>query len=418
MRSPDLLCEDTIVAEATVPGQGGLSLIRLSGPLAFETFQRLVGGKKSHLQHARAHLHRVPGLDDFIAVAYHSPRSFTGENVVEISCHGNPVIVKRFIEGLVSVGARLARPGEFSFRAVLHGKMSVSEAERMSRRIFARDLWELEFVETAQDGTRLFRELLVDLQEALADLESSIEFGEGPGPDLERIRKKSCRLKDLADSQKVLSRLPLVLLYGPVNAGKSTLFNAILGYDRAIVHEEPGTTRDYLETSVQANGVSFRLVDSAGVRTAEGPAESMGVEHTQDLLSKADVVVAFDGVPVESVGSVIRVHGKADLSIPDRDMTALAVSGKTRKGVDMLLDTISGVLVRLREDSRPECWISERLAAVADQIREGMDSLSESLLPEVQAIHLGEIVRTLEQALQVPPADLYGLIFSRFCIGK
>ncbi|PKN26643.1 MAG: hypothetical protein CVU65_05095 [Deltaproteobacteria bacterium HGW-Deltaproteobacteria-22] len=242
MPAPDVFLDDTIVAAATGPGAGAIALIRLSGPEAFPILGRLLTTQPRWL-HGRARHLLVEGLDDFLVTPWFAPRSYTGEDTAEISCHGNPLIVERFLSRLKDAGARPAGPGEFTYRAVRHGKMTVTEAERIAHRLRARLPWELELVETGPDAGLAFSQLLTQVHLAQADLESAIEFQEGDGPDWEPLAMEIRRIAAQARLQDHWARLPRVLLLGEVNTGKSTLFNRIAGYDRAIVSDQPGTTR-------------------------------------------------------------------------------------------------------------------------------------------------------------------------------
>lgn len=437
MPSPDVLLEDTIVAAATPTGQGAIALIRVSGPDARGVVSRLPGAPGTW-PHRRARLLRLPGHDELLATAFLAPRSYTGEDVVELSCHGNPLIVERLVAALVAAGAREAGPGEFTYRAVCNGRMTLPEAERLAHRLSARLPWELDLAETGEDARAQFADLLDQVREAQAELESAIEFGEGDGADWERLAGRIRRLATQARLQDRWSRLPRVLLIGPVNAGKSTLFNRLSGFDRALVSDRPGTTRDWLEIELRHGGVPFLLIDSAGLRPPGGPVpsslESEGMRLTRALAEDADVLIVFAGdpdtpdpIPVDAAWRVIRVLGKADLTPPApapspcvgrrADDPALRVSGRTGEGVQRLLDVLVDRL-RGRFTSAPRWWFPSRLAGLALELEADWIRLAAAPLAEVRALHLRELAARLEAQLEVPPADLYRLIFSRFCIGK
>jgi tRNA modification GTPase len=423
MSAPDVFLEDTIVAAATPPGTGAIALLRLSGPDALPILERLLE-TPAHLRHGRARRLRVDGLDDFLVTPYLAPRSYTGEDTVEISCHGNPLIVERFLLRLTAAGARAAGPGEFTYRAVRNGKMTVTEAERLAHRLHARLPWELELAETGKPAAEAFSELLAQVHRAMADLESAIEFQEGEGPDWEALADRIRRIAVAARLQDHWARLPRVLLLGAVNAGKSTLFNRIAGYDRAIVSDQPGTTRDWLETEIRHEGILFQLIDSAGLRpqagglqAADGP-EAEGMRHTLELARDADVIVAFSEAPeLVDDARTIAVQGKADEAGSCLD-GRLPVSGRTGAGVQELLRRIVECVRTRRTAERPEWWFSVRLSVLAQELETAFGKLQAEPLAEVRALHLQRLARRLEDQLEVPPADLYGLILSRFCIGK
>ncbi len=423
MPSPDVFLEDTIVAAATPPGPGAIALLRVSGPDAFAVLERLLGSPLRS-GHGRVRRVCVDGLDDFLITAFFAPRSYTGEDTVEISCHGNPLIVERFLSRLVSAGARPAAPGEFTYRAVRHGKMTVTEAERIAHRIHARLPWELELVETGRSAGEAFSELVTQVHLAEADLESAIEFQEGDGPDWEPLAQQIRKIAAQARLADRWARPPRVLLLGPVNAGKSTLFNRLAGFDRAIVSDQPGTTRDWLETELRHEGIPFLLIDSAGLRgstdglpaAADGP-ETEGMRHTIELARDADVIVAFSPDPATaSDPRTVAVLGKADTAAPVVGL--LPVSGRTGAGVQELLERIVERIRARRSGQRPLWWFPARLSALALDLEADFEAVRTDATAEVQALHLHQLARRLEEALEVPPADLYGLIFSRFCIGK
>jgi len=425
MPAPDVFLDDTIFAAATPPGNGALALVRVSGPRALALISSLPGAPGTW-RHGRARHLRLTGLDDLVATAFLAPRSFTGEDTVELSCHGSRLIVDRLLAALEAAGGRPAGPGEFTFRAVRHGKLTVAEAERLAHRLQARLPWELELAETGEDARGAFADLLAHVNAARADLESALEFDEGDGPDWEALAWPVRSLAAQARLQERWSRLPRVLLVGPVNAGKSTLLNRLSGFERAIVSDRPGTTRDWLEVELRHDGVPFLLIDSAGLRAAADPSdvEAEGMRLTRALADDADVLVAFRTVdgpdPTATLGQdagdrTIRVQGKADVTPAAPD--SLPVSGRTGTGVLELLDRIVGCL-RARRDHPPRWWFPARLVALALELEADWDRLAAEPLPEVRACHLRELAARLEAQLEVPPADLYRLIFSRFCIGK
>lgn len=415
MRLPDLQREDTIAALATPPGTAALALLRISGPLAVDVCARAFG-KPLQRRHARVRRMDAPGLDEFLYVVFLAPRSYTGEEMVEISCHGNPLVAGRLLDALFSAGARPAQAGEFTYRAVLNGKMTVPQAERLAHRLHARLPWELDLVEHGEGAQEAFARLLQQVQETLADLESDIEFGEGAGPHWENLAHEVRTIAAQARRQDRFSRLARVLLAGAVNTGKSTLFNRIAGYERALVSDAAGTTRDWLETEVRHAGIPFLLVDSAGLRDAAGGPEADGIRNTRELVRDADVIVAFSDDPAwENDERVIRVTPKADAVAPAPG--TLAVSGRTGEGVLQLLDRIVEKVRSRQLAKRPEWWFSARFAELAREI-EAMAAGIAGQLPEIQAEYLRAMARRIQEALDVPPADLYDLIFSRFCVGK
>lgn len=416
MQLPDLYAQDTIAALATPPGAAALAIIRMSGPRAIKILQQITG-KMRPWRHAHTRLVQVNNLDEFMCTVFFSPHSYTGEDTVEISCHGNPLVVERFMQALLQAGARQAMPGEFTYRAVRNGKMTLEQAERIAHRLHARLPWELDLVEHGTQATKPFADLLRRLRETYADLESAIEFAEGNGPDWEALAHTVRQLAAHARLQDRFTRLPRVVLAGAVNTGKSTLFNCIAGYERALVSEHAGTTRDWLETEVRHQSLPFVLIDSAGLRDApEGP-EADGIRNTQELIRNADIIVAFSVEPAwVNDDRVIFVSPKADTSPPVQN--TVPVSGKTGQGIRSLLDEIVMRIQKQRATTRPDWWFSTRFLELAYEIEARFLRIDPHGLPEIQAEHVRELCKKIEDALDVPFADLYDMIFSRFCIGK
>src|SRR5918911_875848 len=308
-RPPSLLplpSTDTIAAVATAPGRSGLAIVRLSGSQANEIAARLLRPWPTRLRIATLCDVHSPGgerLDQAVVTRYAGPRSFTGEDVVEITCHGGSVVPTSVVAALLEAGAREALPGEFTRRAVLNGKLDVLQAEAVGDLVDARSRGGQRAALNQLDGG-LSRRLLA-LRESLIELEALIAYDidfpeedDGPvAPDwilgaAERTLGALDGLLATARAGELIREGALVVIAGAPNVGKSSLFNALLGRRRAIVTDIPGTTRDALEAVIETERWPIRLVDTAGLRETTDTVERLGIEVSEEYLARADVVLA------------------------------------------------------------------------------------------------------------------------------
>ena len=296
--------KDTVAACATPPGISALALIRLSGPKAAD-IASLLAGKALPPRQPLARRLRLQNqvLDEAVLTFWPGPGSYTGEDLVEISCHGNPLVVETILQALQQKGARIARPGEFTERAFLHGRIDLTQAEAVLDVLHAGSERALLAAQRALAGQ--LRERLMEIRSGLLDLlariEAYIDFpeediqpevGEGFRKDVSRLLQAISGLLATAPlGQRLRSGYRLVLM-GPPNVGKSSLLNALLGTDRAIVSPVPGTTRDTVEESIVLAGFPVRLIDTAGLRPASDPVEQQGIQRTRDAAEQADLVLA------------------------------------------------------------------------------------------------------------------------------
>src|SRR5881398_3885700 len=298
---------DTIAAISTPPGEGAIALVRVSGANAVQIADKIFRGKEqpskftSHVQHFGEIFSAENQLIDQALISVHrAPASYTGEDLVEISCHGGTLVTAKVLEACLRAGARAARPGEFTERAFLNGKMDLTQAEAVIDLIRARTDLALRSATEQLEGKlgeqiKGIRDSLVDL---VAHVEASIDFSEeGIAPDegnslrvrLDSVREQIAALLATADHGRILRDGVRVVIYGATNAGKSSLLNRLLGYERVIVSDAPGTTRDTIEETVNLNGVPIRLLDTAGLRTSESEVESKGIARTEESLQLADL---------------------------------------------------------------------------------------------------------------------------------
>ncbi len=445
---------DTIVAPATPSGVGGLAVVRISGP---KTRGILVSLDKIHREpEARLaqFVHLVDDsdveFDDGIAIYFPSPNSYTGEDVAEISCHGNPLIVQHLVAVCRQLGARIAEPGEFTQRAFLNGKLDLIQAEAVASFI------EAQSTESAQLNHRLLRgELSQRLDSMKSDLMSllqSVEFildiseEDADNAFIHKLELDTKRLAQSAEQMistysrgRLLTEGATVVLYGPPNSGKSTLLNRLSNSDRAITSAEPGTTRDYLDVRINLDGIPVTLIDTAGLRESNSAIEADGIRRTRELMNNADVLVRIqsaDEINEETADSGrekphLEVMNKSDLlppkilaerktDFPDRHL----ISALNGDGVSTLLNAIKKVLggsamtsdeMALTTARQYDALVAFRTPLV--QALEILNSHNPSL--ELVSFEFRESLQALDQLLgKTTPDDIINGIFSSFCVGK
>ena len=450
---------DTIVAIATPPGSGALGVIRLSGPDATVIAGRLVVSPRS-LELQPPHTVRLVALrddgegrilDKALCTVMRAPSSYTGEDVVEFSCHGSPPLLRVLVERLCGAGARLAAPGEFTRRAFLNGRIDLARAEAVALLIGARTERAARLAARALSGElsrRIYalREALVDV---IAGLEVSLDFPEdGFGVDAEAARDRVLTL--VAETQALLDatrrgRLVhdgvTVALVGRPNAGKSSLLNALLGRERAIVTDTPGTTRDVIEGAVVVDGIAVRLLDTAGLATPRDPIDAEGMKRARAAAAESDLVclivdgsqpfAATDAMELRAElqhPSVVLVRSKSDLP-PDPAVRALPeqtvpVSVVTEHGLAALLGRLEEEIKRIVGAEREEGAVAASLRQCAgiEAITRALHSSAEALEGQPLEIALVDLREALSDAsgllgLEVGEAVL-DRIFATFCVGK
>jgi tRNA modification GTPase len=443
---------DAIVALATPPGRSALALIRLSGRGAFDIGARVL--YPFHPDRPRAAVrvavrHPTTGeeLDLGIAICYPGPASYTGEDLIEIATHGGLLVPGEVVAACVAGGARPAQPGEFTRRALQNGKLDLVQAEATADLIDAgapaqrrRALQQLE--RGLSRRLEALRDEILQLEALIAYDIDFPEEDEGPvAPEqVERawnvVRDRLTRLLATAPEGERLRAGALVVIAGPPNAGKSSLFNALLGHERAIVTEIPGTTRDAIEAPAVLEGFPFRLVDTAGLRDSTDRVERLGIEVSRRYLAGADLVLFCEEAGVASDASeratflgevaapILFVTTKADLARPT-DRPSVAVSTVTGLGLDTvkhkLAEAAFGSLVRLG-DVEPIVTRERQRLALTEALREidgfhaarhgGVDAAA-------AATHLVAAVGALDDLIGVvTPDDVLDRVFGSFCVGK
>jgi tRNA modification GTPase len=440
---------DTIVAIATGPAAGGVGIVRLSGPRARPIAEAMTGKplglRVAH--YARFRDGAGETIDDGIALCFAAPASFTGEDVAELQAHGSPVLLQQLVARCIELGARQARPGEFSERAFLNGKLDLAQAEAIADLVAAGDVQAARAARRSLDGVFSRRvEALMDAVLAIrVHVEAAIDFADEPldtlgGAALRgRLQAASDQLAQLqaeaGRGQKLRDGLHVVLA-GPPNAGKSSLLNALAGSERAIVTELAGTTRDLLRETIRIDGVELTLVDTAGLRDAGDAIEAEGIRRARAELGHADLALAVldardpdagraavaDGMA--GVPRVLWLHNKADLlpSLPAVDDPAqVLVSARTGLGIPELhrrLQALAGVGEAGTGAFSARARHVQALARAAGHLDLAARELALERL-ELAAEALAQAHSALGDIGGRVSADgLLGHIFSSFCIGK
>ena len=446
---------DPIAALATPPGRSALAVIRLSGRGAFEVAARVVPSFSATPARTAQLASFVDDggtlIDRGLYTAFPNPHSYTGEDLVEFSCHGGLVVPVRLLAALLAAGARAALPGEFTRRAVLNGRMDLLQAEAVGDLIDATATAQARSALRQLDGGLSRR--LAELRSALLDTESLLSYEidfpeEDDGPVApERIVGRMTALQ--GQIERLLATAPagerlragaLVVLAGPPNVGKSSLFNALLGTDRAIVTEQPGTTRDAIEAHTEFLGWPVRLADTAGLRESTDEAERLGVGFSRRYVEAADVVVVCEAEGGEAgkrgselqgwtpSGTVILVRTKADLipSPPARfPASPMPTSAVTGEGLDLLKEAV----VRAAFDGQASladlepALTRERhriaLTRAQDALRAALPQVHERGDPVLAAHHLRDAARALEELIgAVDIEEVLDRVFRSFCVGK
>ncbi len=440
---------DTIAAVATPPGAGGIGVVRISGPQADPIAQQLTQKDLAQPRFARLanfldDQNRI--IDQGLVLRFPGPNSFTGEDVVELQGHGGPVVMNLLLKRCVALGARLARPGEFSERAFLNDKLDLAQAEAIADLIHSGTETAVRAAQRSLEGE--FSSRVNALKEQLIHLrmyvESAIDFPDeeidflGDGEVARQLADVTQTLHDLrsqAQRGQILRDGIKLALVGKPNAGKSSLLNALAGKDAAIVTEIAGTTRDVLREHIQLDGIPIELVDTAGLRHTEDVVEREGVRRARSEISTADhVLVLLDATDLPDISELelpevptTFLLNKIDLvdnETVDADLPQplLSISAKRGDGIDALVQRIlevAGVEAAQEGQFLARTRHLDALDRVAERLAEGKRQLEEHAAGEI----LAEELRLAQQSLsditgEYTPDDLLGEIFSSFCIGK
>lgn len=471
--------DDTICAIATPPGEGGIGVIRVSGPQALDVTAQVVfprSGKPLHELPSHkmtvadacapsgvsgkaqaADSSSLSAIDEALVVVMKRPHSYTGEDVVEVHCHGGPLVLDQLCRGLLAAGARLAEPGEFTKRAFLNGRLDLAQAEAVQDTIRAKTARSLTLAHAQRRGelSRDIEAIRADLVTALAHIEAALDFGE---EDITFVEKAEL-LRLLAATQLKLRRLvesgkdgriwregAQVAILGRPNVGKSSLLNALLRSDRAIVTAIPGTTRDVLEELVSIEGIPVRLIDTAGIRHTDDPVETEGIRRSRLAWEDADLaLILLDGsqslteedralLHESQAARAIVVVNKCDLpaqltrahieaACPDHG-DIVDISATMGLGLDELRRTIRARLLMNGLESHEGAWVTnlrhaDACARALQGVEQAQHSVAADRAGELIAVDLRLAADALGEVTGVITTDdILERIFSEFCIGK
>ena len=458
---------DTICALSTAPGTGAIAVIRLSGPSAFEVTGRIFKPAEKNLEIASVkshtiHLGTIGGetgiLDEVLVSIFRTPHSYTGEDVVEISCHGSVYIQQKILELLVSCGLRLARPGEFTLRAFMSKKFDLSQAEAVADLIASHSSASHDLAISQMRGgfSKKINALRQSLLEFTALIELELDFSEehmifadrsGFQTLLIQIETELTSLiKSFSLGNVIRSGIPVAII-GKPNVGKSTLLNALLNEEKAIVSEIPGTTRDAIEDTIVIGGYSFRFIDTAGLRAAEDQIETIGIERTWEKISEASIILYVFDATVQSFAdvmgsiaefkeftagnarSMLLVGNKMDkLKVLPKgfkdfvEYDTIFVSGKRRENIHMIAEHLLQVVANTNVSDNTIVSNSrhhEALQHAYDSVVCVHDGLSAGISPDLLTTDLRNALYYLGEITgEVTNDEILGTIFSRFCIGK
>ena len=449
--------DDTIIALATAPGVGAIAVIRISGSKSFEIISSLFPSKKlaeqpTHTLHVGMLKDDERALDEVVLALFKGPKSFTGEDTIEISCHGSTYVQQQILEACIARGARLARAGEFTQRAFLNGKMDLTQAEAVADIIAANtEASQKAALHNIRGG---FSHELSNMREQLISFSALIELElDFATEDVEFAdREKFYNLiKDLSFSvNKLIQSFTLgnvikngvsVAIIGKPNAGKSTLLNILLNEERAIVSDIAGTTRDTIEEIININGILFRLIDTAGIREDSGDIiENFGIEKSLGKMRSADIVLYIFDVSKESKEALqlqveifekekikyLLVANKADVFTNENNTTqkdTLYISAKKNEGIEELKQTLFSATVAATSNAENNIVTNTRHLESLKQIANSLSAIKDGLDANVSGDLLSSDIRTALYYLgeitgEVTNEDKLDFIFSKFCIGK
>lgn len=447
--------EDTIIALATPPGIGAISIIRISGPKSIESVDKIFKGKKkissasTHTVHYGNIINDKDELiDDVLVSVFRLPNSYTGEDSIEISTHGSPLIVQKIITELLNNEIRLAEPGEFTKRAFLNGRIDLTQAEAVADIINSNTEASLHGARNQLDG--LLSKKVDQLREMLINTSSLIEleldFAEENleflslneiNSNISRIEKEISDLLSTYTFGRIIKDGVNVALVGKPNVGKSSLLNYLLKEARAIVSEIPGTTRDIIREELNIYGILFRLFDTAGMRASKDLIEIEGVNRSREAVQNADIVLFLNDATVgfnedlynELLGltkadRILSVVNKIDIASFARERFAVGISARTGEGINLLFDKLKEKAIGTQTFSEKSAIISnvrhfDSLIKAKAYLEGARKSIEDRLTGEFIAVDLRNAENALGEIIgKVTSDDILHNIFSKFCIGK
>lgn len=447
---------ETIAAVATPPGEGGVAIIRISGKEALKVAAKIFSGPVQSYQTHTLHYGQVLNslgehVDDALLCVMLGKRSYTGEDTVEIHCHGGSLITRRVLDIVLQAGARAALPGEFTFKAFINGKIDLAQAEAVQELICAKNERALDAAEEQLKGSlsKKITSFQYELTQTAAILEAWVDF---PEEGLEfatmeeicdQLENTCFQLQQLSDTfhdGRIVHEGISLCLIGSPNVGKSSLMNALLDKDRAIVSHIPGTTRDILEDHMRLNGLNFKLMDTAGIRSTTEVIEQEGIRRSKEAMQQANLILlvldAAKGLDEQDIwlleqmpaDKAIVIWNKIDL--PHEDLPILSMphavnlSAKQKVGIDLLRQKIDAVIWQQGPPSREEVLITnvrhkESIVKAIEACRLVIHGLKTNVSPEFLSIDMRQVLSELGKIIGTNISeDIISAIFSKFCIGK
>jgi len=453
---------DTIVAVSTPPGVGAISIIRLSGATACQIVERLFKPSRKEAGNTWLKTHKATHgyledkeacerIDEVVVTAFLEPHSYTGEDLLEISCHGSPVVTRKILELCLKLDARLAKPGEFTERAYLAGKIDLTQAEAVLDLIQAKTSYQSKLALSALSGElgRQIKAIRQGLIQLLTTIVAGIDFpeevGEMPEPDIEKIVTESIlqlnKLAKTASSGKFLREGLRIAIVGRPNAGKSSLLNHLLKYERAIVTDIAGTTRDALEEFLDINGIPVILVDTAGIRHTEDQVEKIGIERSKRAIEDSHLVLLLVDITAgwgeqevhiaELIGQkpVILLKNKIDLGVvPEIEnnlnpVAELLISAKTGSGIEELGQAIELWVFAGGNLSDTGASLNARQAELCQKALAGLNLVQQTVANGMPQDCLASDLKITIDALseicgEMVTEEVISSVFANFCIGK
>lgn len=454
-----MINNNTVAAISTSVGKAALGIIRITGNNTFELVSKCIEKKEKFLknENRKISLNTIISqktgemIDEVTIIKYCEPHSFTGENMVEIICHGGRTIIEKIYDELRNAGIAGADKGEFSKRAFLNGKINLMKAEAINAMIASNNEISRKIALRSYQGgcLEIIKKIQKEINNILANIESEIEFEEE-----DDIKEKSddielvSNLKNIIENEikkrrriKEIEKGKIIVIAGPTNAGKSTLFNKLLGYERAIIFNEPGTTRDVITEKIKINEEEITITDTAGIRKTENDIEKIGIEKSEEEIKKANLILW-----VTAINEKIRNEEKEVIKNIEKEKILIILNkddleeekGKTKfyqdngfqiQKVSLKKDNIEGKIIELignrisnkiTEDEYPEIISNQRHEEIFEIIiNEIENAIHEWKRKEIAAFHLHNAMNKIEEIVgKRDREDLYNTIFETFCIGK
>lgn len=458
---------NTIAAISTGAGTGGIGIIRMSGEKCFDILKKIFipFDKNVDLDNVKGYTIKYgyiinteneEKIDEVLVSFFRAPRSYTTENMCEINSHGGTIVERKILEQCLLNGADLAMPGEFTKRAFMNGRIDLSQAESVIDLINAKTDKEAEASFNQLQGklSKEIEKIRGELLDIMSDIEASIDYpeydieettNEKANKVLKGIKDKLLSLENSFTNGKILKEGVKTVIVGKPNAGKSSLLNAILDEERAIVSDYAGTTRDTIEEFININGVPLKIVDTAGIRETEDKIEKIGVNKALDLIEEADLIIAiFDNSKkleeedfkildlIKNRPSIILLN-KSDLSekntqttnyMSNIKKTVIKTSMKTKMGLEELYSTISDMFINNEIDLNDEIIITNvrhknQIHKAIENINRAIEQINENMTIDIVAICIREVLEDLGEIVGSNVSeDIINKIFSKFCLGK